>query len=188
MNKNCEKCGVLHDGTYGVGRFCSRQCSNSRKFSQETIEKKRIKALLYHKNNPKSKKEKTLKDYICIVCRNNFKGNIKKNRHIKCYDCRKIRVVKKDATSLFEFSTRTIAKIIKRAKLSCSMCQWNETALDVHHIVERKNGGSNDLSNLIAVCPNCHRKSHEKKYSKEQLFERSMQYTLPNWKDFYDLK
>jgi len=28
--------------------------------------------------------------------------------------------------------------------------------LDIHHIVWVKDGGGNDLSNLLALCPNCH--------------------------------
>lgn len=35
----CEKCGKLHDGSYGSGRFCSRSCANSRTHSQETKRK-----------------------------------------------------------------------------------------------------------------------------------------------------
>jgi 5-methylcytosine-specific restriction endonuclease McrA len=66
------------------------------------------------------------------------------------------------------------------------MCGWDETSLDIHHIVERKNGGSNEMSNLIAVCPNCHRKAHEKKYSKDQLFEKSLDKKLPNWYELYE--
>ena len=36
----CECCGKQHDGTYGSGRFCSKSCSCSRKFSKES--RKRI--------------------------------------------------------------------------------------------------------------------------------------------------
>ena len=35
----CEKCGKIHDGSFGSGRFCSRSCANSRKHSKETKEK-----------------------------------------------------------------------------------------------------------------------------------------------------
>ena len=35
----CEKCNNEHNGTYGSGRFCSKQCSSSRIFSKESREK-----------------------------------------------------------------------------------------------------------------------------------------------------
>ncbi|SNR53792.1 HNH endonuclease [Halorubrum vacuolatum] len=33
--------------------------------------------------------------------------------------------------------------------------------LDVHHVVPRANGGSNDLSNLLTLCSACHRDIHD---------------------------
>jgi len=45
----------------------------------------------------------------------------------------------------------------------CQICGYDEyPILEVHHIKERRNGGTNDLNNLIVVCPNCHRKIHKK--------------------------
>ena len=35
----CECCGKQHDGTYGSGRFCSKHCSCSRKFSEKSKKK-----------------------------------------------------------------------------------------------------------------------------------------------------
>ncbi len=32
----CERCGSLHDGTFGSGRFCSRSCANARTHSEAT--------------------------------------------------------------------------------------------------------------------------------------------------------
>ena len=37
----CEKCGKQVTEKYGSGRFCSRQCANSRTFSEESRQKKR---------------------------------------------------------------------------------------------------------------------------------------------------
>lgn len=42
------------------------------------------------------------------------------------------------------------------------LCGWNEASCDIHHIIEKSNNGSNLNSNLIVVCPNCHRKIHNK--------------------------
>ena len=32
--------------------------------------------------------------------------------------------------------------------------------LEVHHVVPRANGGTNDLSNLLTLCPDCHEDVH----------------------------
>jgi hypothetical protein len=39
----------------------------------------------------------------------------------------------------------------------CHFCDESE-ALDTHHIVPRRYGGSDRGENLVTVCPNCHRK------------------------------
>ncbi|MWV66044.1 hypothetical protein GRS48_14625 [Halorubrum sp. JWXQ-INN 858] len=35
--------------------------------------------------------------------------------------------------------------------------------LDVHHVVPRANGGSNDLGNLLTLCPDCHADVHDRR-------------------------
>ena len=42
---------------------------------------------------------------------------------------------------------------------------------DVHHITPRNEGGSNADSNLIVLCPNCHRKAHSEAYTRKRLKE-----------------
>ena len=34
---------------------------------------------------------------------------------------------------------------------------FDEAGYDIDHIMELRNGGSNDISNLQALCPTCHR-------------------------------
>lgn len=152
--------------------YCSRKCANKRDISPE-------------QRKLASEFQKILNDYICISCNLPFKGKIKSGRLVKCKECRKPRVKKENVKTILDYSKRTVAKIIKRARLKCAMCSWDETSLDIHHIIERKNGGTNDMSNLIAICPNCHRKAHEKKYTKEQLREQALDKILLDWKDFY---
>lgn len=93
--------------------------------------------------------------------------------------------------SILSVSTRTVHKIIARASLPCSICNWNQATGDIHHIVEVSEGGSNEMSNLIYVCPNCHRCIHQlgdKFKTKEDLFGLSMDKTFPNWIDYYKIK
>ena len=43
----------------------------------------------------------------------------------------------------------------------CEKCEnenWN--ILQVHHILEKSKGGSNELNNLLLLCPNCHAIEH----------------------------
>jgi hypothetical protein len=43
----------------------------------------------------------------------------------------------------------------------CEECgNENYNILQVHHIIERCNGGTNDESNLQLLCPNCHYTKH----------------------------
>ena len=39
----------------------------------------------------------------------------------------------------------------------CALCGWDEANCDVCHIIARKHGGSDDVSNVILLCPNHHR-------------------------------
>lgn len=41
----------------------------------------------------------------------------------------------------------------------CQVC--NATAVDVHHIVFKSQGGSDDVSNLCFLCRSCHSKAHK---------------------------
>lgn len=68
----------------------------------------------------------------------------------------------KNPNSILDMSKRTVSKIIARSGQGCMLCGWNEASCDIHHIIEKSNNGSNLNSNLIVVCPNCHRKIHNK--------------------------
>ena len=51
-------------------------------------------------------------------------------------------------------------KIIKQRGTKCQYPHCQERySLDVHHIVQRSNGGTNNNSNLIVLCPTHHQKS-----------------------------
>lgn len=43
----------------------------------------------------------------------------------------------------------------------CEKCgEKNYSILQIHHIVQRKDGGSDELDNLELLCPNCHYSHH----------------------------
>lgn len=57
-----------------------------------------------------------------------------------------------------------IAAFRKSRPPSCEGCGWappaQGAALHVHHVLSRAKGGSDEPSNLLLVCPNCHAVSH----------------------------
>jgi DNA-directed RNA polymerase subunit RPC12/RpoP len=180
----CLRCGKENDGSFGSGKFCSRFCANQRVHSKETLDK--ISKKLSGRQYPE---REVIFNYVCVNCNTSFqKKKIKNGRKIVCDNCkRKVVHFKEGSVSLMDLSSRTISKIFKRAKIGCAICGWNESIGDVHHIVEKSNGGTNEISNLIYVCPNHHRIIHsEKKYERETLSSKSLLIQLPNWKDFYN--
>lgn len=52
-------------------------------------------------------------------------------------------------------------KFIKERGSKCELCPYNKPeVLNVHHIIERCNGGTNHKTNLIVICPTCHAEIH----------------------------
>src|SRR5688572_30318128 len=52
--------------------------------------------------------------------------------------------------------------MVKCGRRCCICRRFRPTKLQVHHIVERVQGGSNDLDNLIVTCMSCHSDVHTK--------------------------
>jgi len=46
--------------------------------------------------------------------------------------------------------------VLKRDKYACVNCGGTGGDLHAHHVVPRSEGGTNDLSNLVALCARCH--------------------------------
>lgn len=56
-----------------------------------------------------------------------------------------------------------VKKEVKRRQgYKCACCgkRYQYFVLEVHHIVPRSKGGSNDMANLVAVDSNCHKIIH----------------------------
>ncbi len=45
----------------------------------------------------------------------------------------------------------------------CRLVSFNGKSLHVHHRIHRKNGGTEELENLITLCDSCHKAEHNKK-------------------------
>jgi len=50
--------------------------------------------------------------------------------------------------------------VLRHARYRCQNCglRGRHVKLEVHHIVPRSKGGSNNFKNLVVLCPNCHSK------------------------------
>ena len=57
---------------------------------------------------------------------------------------------------------RTIrSELIAERGGKCNRCPFSMVEiLQIHHIIERSNGGTDDPSNLEVLCPNCHTMHH----------------------------
>ena len=57
--------------------------------------------------------------------------------------------------------TNAKAHALNRDNYTCQCCKAKHTRLEVHHIIYRSNGGSDDLENLITLCETCHIALHD---------------------------
>jgi hypothetical protein len=81
---------------------------------------------------------------------------------------------KSQNTNIYERDPKVVAWVLQNANGICQGCK--KTApfmrskdgmpyLEVHHVKQLKDGGSDRIDNAVALCPNCHRKAH---YGKEK--------------------
>lgn len=60
--------------------------------------------------------------------------------------------------------------VLREAGYRCAVPICNTTlAIDIHHIVEVRNNGGNDLENLLALCPTCHAHYHRGTISADSI-------------------
>jgi 5-methylcytosine-specific restriction endonuclease McrA len=168
--KKCENCEEEHGGEYGSGRFCSNKCARgfSTKANRSSISEKTSLTLQLKLNNGLTTQQTTQRKIA--------------NKHAAY-------IRETEITSLYDLSSRTVQKILKRLNLPCSNCGWHETDVvcDIHHIIEKKNGGTNEHNNLTYICPNCHRLVHSKKLDSKLLINLQ-DYIGDTWKQYYYVK
>lgn len=146
--RKCKLCGSLFlaenkEINRGNAIYCSHSCSA--------------------KDQLKNKVQVTNK---CIVCDIEFLSYAKHSKYCSgACKSKYYRLVKNNGT----FSTKTFKRIFK--DISCEICGWEEGGRDLHHIIPVKDGGTNDINNLINVCPNHHRLIHENKITTQELLD-----------------
>jgi hypothetical protein len=80
-------------------------------------------------------------------------------------------------------STRESAMIEAGYRCAVPTCR-SSLSLDVHHITQKSEGGSDEIENLIVLCPTCHAAFHRGTYSKEAI--RVWKMTLLQLNNSYD--
>lgn len=72
-------------------------------------------------------------------------------------------------TTAFERNPDVVAEVLERARGKCEACnapapfhraRTGEPYLEVHHVISLASDGDDSVENALALCPNCHRKSH----------------------------
>lgn len=63
--------------------------------------------------------------------------------------------------------------------INCAWCGWGTFAeiLQAHHIIPVASGGRTNLTNLILLCPNCHKAAHRGFITAIELFIIQANYT-----------
>jgi len=81
---------------------------------------------------------------------------------------RKLRNLEYQKGKMYKFEN-VKAYVRERDGYKCNICKSkgygnssNSKRLEVHHILERSNGGTNSPDNLITLCSDCHKKVHSK--------------------------
>lgn len=107
-------------------------------------------------------------EHPCVVCQNPIQSGANKQTCSK--ECAKanynrldrIHAVGRPKIPRSTFSSRSFRKrFIGKRGNKCELCPYSiAEVLNIHHIKERKNGGTDEETNLIVICPNCHTEVH----------------------------
>ena len=105
---------------------------------------------------------------------------VDKNDFIELAKQYKEKTVKEKTTTVKQYNRSIVVVEFARRMANgiCQLCDNNapflnkdgEPFLEVHHIKELANGGSDSFDNVIALCPNCHRKIHILKDENDREF------------------
>ena len=169
LKKTCLHCSIPFETFDYQKKFCTRTCSATynnanRVITKETKQKISDALKKYHERKIWTQNDR---DKFSVAV-----GKSTKGKH------------KNKPKSILDFSLRTSMKIMKRLKVGCSVCGWNETPCDIHHINGKKCENPHDHKNLAYVCPNCHRKCHLGLIKKEDLVNLE-DYIGDKWEKFY---
>lgn len=181
----CEYCQTEHDGKYGSGRFCSKECA--RGFSTREKRDDINKSLMVHKPCRvcgKVPQERVGNGRFCSEeCRLNYQTQRKqvslKIRNSRAKErklpVKKVNVSRASVDESMPFHLLSTVnkrkRLVKKFESKCSCCglsEWNQQPikLELHHI----NGNHSDdrEENLTLLCPNCHSQTGNYKFTNKK--------------------
>ena len=96
---------------------------------------------------------------VGFICKHIPWNKLKINLEYGKFDLNRISQNRNKAGSKSQYNNIK-AYVLARDSYTCQKCSAINTALEVHHKVERSNGGTDRPSNLITLCKSCHSKHH----------------------------
>lgn len=102
----------------------------------------------------------------CAICDSLFKSGLnKKTCSRKCANKQKEGLKYKQIGKSTKDKVKDLDALRKRLTdfcgYKCRKCKYNKLPiLNIHHIIEKSLGGTEDLNNLEFLCPNCHAEEH----------------------------
>ena len=80
------------------------------------------------------------------------------DEHTRCENEYNEELFKKNAEKIadIEYWSAIRQKVLKRDKNTCQDCKTKIKKLHIHHIVPRKQGGTDHDDNLVTLCASCH--------------------------------
>lgn len=148
ISKICEYCNTSFDADIrehnrGNAKFCSISCGMK---------------------NSNSNREQINK--ICKHCGRDYQSSNNNSQY--CSKSCKQKNYRHTSKHILGKEKELIDNIRKEP---CSICGWQESIRDVHHIIPVSKGGKNINENLISLCPNHHRMVHNNLISENDLYK-----------------
>ncbi len=167
-NKVCIQCKEKYETKDRRQKCCGRSCggkygNKGRKLTDEHKKKVSKSLKLFYKNNPHRIRRG---EKAAAAVAGYTKGKYLEPKNI------------------FDLNNRTRGKVMRRLKVSCSRCEWNEAPGDLHHIYGRKIKDPHNHKHLSYLCPNCHRMAEVGKIKPEELMTFREQ-VGNRWKKYY---
>lgn len=155
----CENCGNEHDGSYGSGRFCSKECARgfSTKSNREEISKK-VSITLGGKGILKTKNK------ICLQCKKQLNKNQQKAKQKFCCSNCSATFRREQLHKIWEKEQKFPTQVAARTYLlykngnKCEICKETEwTGKPIPLVMDHIDGNSDNHSfdNCRLICRNC---------------------------------
>ena len=81
-------------------------------------------------------------------------------------------------------SKATRKAVYRRDGYRCALCDCTET-IQVHHVIPRGEGGTNNVQNLITLCGRCHLQAHGVDLVEDMTAEEMNQLCVEYLADYY---